>query len=163
MSPVEALDYWAVHMDGRSETEWAQKRGVTQQAVSSSVNSALDIAEQDPDVWCSVVEELVEATAGFLEGYQDTQLIGRVTTEVAESRLEEDDPFYNDTTFIINVTGIDIDVLYDLYSPETSKYDSIRDMLQSYWHQIVGSDLPMITIGPNQTDTSFRVTGFTRV
>lgn len=43
---VPATDYWAVEVEGYSQTEWAKKRGATQQAVSKNI---LRVVEVLPD------------------------------------------------------------------------------------------------------------------
>lgn len=46
LSPAQAVDYVAVTKRGYSQAEWAQRRGVTQQAVSKSVAQARDVLEE---------------------------------------------------------------------------------------------------------------------
>lgn len=40
LSPAEALDYWMAEVRNHSQTEWADKRGKSQQAVSKNVRKA---------------------------------------------------------------------------------------------------------------------------
>lgn len=44
-SPAEAIDYYAVERRGISQSDWADERGVSQQAVSGNVSKARDILE----------------------------------------------------------------------------------------------------------------------
>lgn len=45
LSPAQAVDYVAVEGRGYTQAEWAQCRGVTQQAISKSVAQARDVLE----------------------------------------------------------------------------------------------------------------------
>lgn len=45
LSPAQAVDWVAVTKRGHSQAEWAQTRGVTQQAISKSVAQARDVLE----------------------------------------------------------------------------------------------------------------------
>jgi hypothetical protein len=49
LSPAEALDYWSVDMKGETATRWAEKRGVSHQAVSENVRKASDALGVDND------------------------------------------------------------------------------------------------------------------
>lgn len=40
LSPAEALDYWIVEIMNESQSEWAEERGKTRQAISKNVQSA---------------------------------------------------------------------------------------------------------------------------
>lgn len=46
LSPAQAVDWVAVEKCGHSQAEWAQRRGVTQQAISKSVAQARDVIEE---------------------------------------------------------------------------------------------------------------------
>lgn len=41
-SPAEAIDYYAVEQRGLSQTDWADERGTSQQAISKNVAAARD-------------------------------------------------------------------------------------------------------------------------
>ena len=45
LSPAQAVDWVAVEGRGHSQKAWAQRRGVTQQAISKSVAHARDVIE----------------------------------------------------------------------------------------------------------------------
>lgn len=40
LSPAEAVDYFVVEDNGWKQTDWASRRGVSQQAVSKNVDAA---------------------------------------------------------------------------------------------------------------------------
>lgn len=46
LSPTQAVDWVAVEGRGHSQKAWAQRRGVTQQAISKSVAHARDVIEE---------------------------------------------------------------------------------------------------------------------
>lgn len=40
LSPAEAVDYYAVIVEGMTQTEWARKRGIAQGSVSENISKA---------------------------------------------------------------------------------------------------------------------------
>lgn len=46
LSPAQAVDWVAVTKRGHSQAEWAQCRGVSQQAISKSIAQARDVIEE---------------------------------------------------------------------------------------------------------------------
>lgn len=42
-----AADYWAVEIDGQTQTEWAEKRGVKQASVSENIDTVEEILNQE--------------------------------------------------------------------------------------------------------------------
>lgn len=46
LTPTHVVDYIAVEQYGYTQSEWAQCRGVSQQAVSQSVTTARSVIEQ---------------------------------------------------------------------------------------------------------------------
>lgn len=51
LSASKALDFWMVKMQGRTASEWSDSRGVSHQAVSQNVRSAVNILAIGSDFW----------------------------------------------------------------------------------------------------------------
>ncbi|APX98724.1 hypothetical protein [Natronorubrum daqingense] len=64
LSPAEAIDYYAVEERGRTQSEWSEARGCSQQSVSKNVNQAKEILSDPRNRINTVrvpVDDLIEA------------------------------------------------------------------------------------------------------
>jgi hypothetical protein len=153
LTPAEAVDYWAVWCDGQSATAWGNKRGVSQQAVSANAERAMDELKSDLDVFCPIVERLMGATLERLESDRDISIAGELRTERIEGAQ------------IVTVYGVDISTLLDSFDDRTSLADGPQAELRAYWHDIVGSEKPIVTVShePKTSEYILYVNGFVRV
>lgn len=153
LTPAEAVDYWAVWWDGRYATSWGEKRGVSQQAVSSNVNRAMDEIRYDLNALRLIVERLMSATLERLEADRDISIVD-------ELRIEK-----HDGAQFVDLYGIDIQTLFESFDPETSLADGPQAELRAYWHDIVGSEKPIVTIRnrPSTSEYVVSVNGFLRI
>ena len=101
LSPAEAVDFVAVGLHGVSQTEWADRRNVSQQAVSQNVDQArkkLAAAEPAESLLCELVSEALSQHAAVLEmersyieetgSLQIDLRLGRTTDLVAAADLQ---------------------------------------------------------------------------
>ena len=61
MTPVEAVDFWS-STQGIPRTEWAERRGVSQQTVSQNVDSARDKIKDDTSSLQPIISSWIDAT-----------------------------------------------------------------------------------------------------
>lgn len=88
MSAAEAIDWWAVAWCGKTQTEWAEERGVIQQAVSKNVSGALDVLEDNPEAAhravCDRLETFVSGEFAGADGKEGVYEIASIPNDLGE-------------------------------------------------------------------------------
>lgn len=80
MSPAEAVDYWKFMWEGLlTQSEWAERRGVSQQAVSKNIDAGVKKACENPEpIFKAVSARLAEFSDGELVESYEEEAIYRV-------------------------------------------------------------------------------------
>jgi hypothetical protein len=150
LTGAEAIDYSMVWLAGKTATDWSASRTVSQQAVSSNVQSAMDKIEDNFDSMCPVLEEVMWA------------LCHNIETELGIEVADEIDVMRVDGSQIFDIRGIDILAIDDMLDDDLSLADGAQTELRSYWRDIIGDGVPTITIANLQGEQNYilRANGF---